>query len=55
MSFFSQLPSNRPNKIDISRLKLKNVDRKLAETILGEVIDTGPSVDFKDIGMYKVE
>lgn len=43
------LPSNRPKKIDISRLKLKNVDRKLAETILGEIIDTGPCVEFKDI------
>ncbi|XP_071163120.1 spastin-like isoform X1 [Mytilus edulis] len=43
------LPSNRPKKIDINRLKLKNVDKKLAETILGEIIDTGPHVDFKDI------
>ncbi|XP_052058183.1 spastin-like isoform X2 [Mytilus californianus] len=43
------LPSNHPRKIDLNRLKLKNVDKKLAETILGEIIDTGPHVDFKDI------
>lgn len=50
LSLIFQLASNRPRKIDINRLKLKNVDKKLAETILGEIIDTEPNVDFKDIG-----
>lgn len=31
-------------------MKLKNVDKNIAETILNEILDTGPSVTFKDIG-----
>ena len=49
-----QSSGNRPKKIDINKLKLKNVDKKLAETILGEIIDTGPRVDFNDIGKSSI-
>lgn len=31
-------------------MKLKNVDKNIAETILNEILDTGPTVTFKDIG-----
>jgi len=31
-------------------LNLKGVDKKLAETILNEIVDSGPSVIFHDIG-----
>ncbi|XP_005099700.2 spastin isoform X1 [Aplysia californica] len=34
---------------DISNVKLKNVDKKLADTILSEIVDQGPSVTFSDI------
>ncbi|XP_076464285.1 spastin-like isoform X2 [Babylonia areolata] len=40
----------------LSNIKLNNVDKKLADLILGEIIDCGPKVDFKDIagqGMAK--
>lgn len=40
-------PSRRPP--DIKNLKLKGIDKKLAETILNEVIDSGPPVAFSDI------
>ena len=36
--------------LDVKNLKLKGVDKKLAETILNEVIDSGPPVAFSDIG-----
>ena len=35
---------------DISNVKLKNVDKKLADLILSEIVDNGPRVDFKDVG-----
>ena len=35
---------------DISNIKLKNVDKKLADLILSEIVDNGPRVDFKDVG-----
>ncbi|XP_045166158.2 spastin-like isoform X2 [Mercenaria mercenaria] len=34
---------------DLKNLNLKGVDKKLAETILNEVIDSGPPVSFQDI------
>ncbi|XP_052769250.1 spastin-like [Mya arenaria] len=34
---------------DPKSLKLKGVDKKLAETILNEIIDSGPAVAFQDI------
>ncbi|XP_052273931.1 spastin-like isoform X2 [Dreissena polymorpha] len=34
---------------DVKNLKLKGVDKKLAETILNEIIDSGPPVTFQDI------
>ena len=37
---------------DISNVKLKNVDKKLADLILSEIVDSGPRVDFKDVGQY---
>ncbi|XP_060577940.1 spastin-like isoform X2 [Ruditapes philippinarum] len=41
---------NTPKKPkDIKNLNLKGVDKKLAETILNEVIDNGPAVSFQDI------
>lgn len=40
-------PTRKPP--DIKNLKLKGVDKKLAETILNEVIDSGPPVAFNDI------
>ncbi|XP_069118122.1 spastin-like isoform X2 [Argopecten irradians] len=43
-----QNPGARPKK-DLSSLKLKNIDKKLAETIINEIVDTGPPVQFKDI------
>ncbi|XP_033735827.1 spastin-like isoform X2 [Pecten maximus] len=44
-----QNPGGRPAKKDLSSLKLKNIDKKLAETIINEIVDTGPPVQFKDI------
>lgn len=38
------------NVKDIKNLNLKGVDKKLAETILNEIIDSGPAVSFQDIG-----
>lgn len=37
---------------DLSKMKLKNVDKNIAETILNEILDTGPTVTFKDVGKY---
>ncbi|XP_048737163.2 spastin-like isoform X3 [Ostrea edulis] len=34
---------------DLSKMKLKNVDKNIAETILNEILDTGPTVTFKDV------
>ena len=48
MLLFQSTPDRRPR--DIKSLKLKGVDKKLAETILNEIIDTGPPVTFADIG-----
>lgn len=41
--------STRKPRIDIKNLTLKGVDKKLAETILDEIIDSGPPVSFEDI------
>ncbi|PVD25741.1 hypothetical protein C0Q70_13401 [Pomacea canaliculata] len=41
---------NNDGKRDITSAKLKNVDKKLADLILSEVVDQGPCVSFKDIG-----
>ncbi|KAK7504867.1 hypothetical protein BaRGS_00003895 [Batillaria attramentaria] len=40
---------NADGKRDLSNVKLKNVDKKLADLILSEIVDSGPSVSFKDI------
>ena len=37
---------------NVSNIKLKNVDKKLADLILGEIVDSGPRVDFTDVGQY---
>ncbi|CAL1527099.1 unnamed protein product [Lymnaea stagnalis] len=37
------------NQRDLSNVKLKNVDKKLADVILGEIIDTGQEILFSDI------
>ncbi|XP_022332856.1 spastin-like isoform X2 [Crassostrea virginica] len=42
------VPGNK-KRPDLSKMKLKNVDKNIAETILNEILDTGPSVTFKDI------
>ena len=42
------------NQRDVSNIKLKNVDKKMADAILSEVIDQGPSVTFADIGKSQV-
>lgn len=47
-----QNPGGRPSRKDLSSLKLKNIDKKLAETIINEIVDSGPPVEFKDIGEY---
>ena len=44
-------PTRKPP--DVKNLKLKGVDKKLAETILNEVIDSGPPVSFNDIGKLR--
>ncbi|KAL4238170.1 hypothetical protein ACF0H5_002882 [Mactra antiquata] len=36
-------------KRDMKNLNIKGVDKKLAETILNEIIDSGPPVSFQDI------
>ncbi|XP_061173837.1 spastin-like isoform X2 [Saccostrea echinata] len=41
-------PGNK-KRPDLSKIKLKNVDKNIAETILNEILDTGPTVTFKDI------
>ncbi|XP_062621876.1 spastin-like isoform X1 [Saccostrea cucullata] len=41
-------PGNK-KRPDLSKIKLKNVDKNIAETILNEILDTGPAVTFKDI------
>lgn len=46
---FYQAPGSK-KKPDLSKMKLKNVDKNIAETILNEILDTGPTVTFKDIG-----
>ncbi|XP_076442113.1 spastin-like isoform X2 [Babylonia areolata] len=40
---------NNEGRRDISNIKLKNVDKKLADLILGEIVDSSPRVDFKDV------
>ncbi|XP_052697099.1 spastin-like isoform X1 [Crassostrea angulata] len=51
--YYKQTPRlNAPGskkKPDLSKMKLKNVDKNIAETILNEILDTGPTVTFKDI------
>ncbi|KAL5009377.1 hypothetical protein ScPMuIL_014958 [Solemya velum] len=44
----SHTDKNKPKR-DLKDLNLKNVDKKLAATILNEVVDQGPPVRFKDI------
>ncbi|KAI8744532.1 spastin isoform X2, partial [Biomphalaria glabrata] len=34
---------------DLSNIKLKNVDKKLADVILGEILDSGQEILFSDI------
>ncbi|BFZ07348.1 hypothetical protein BsWGS_10387 [Bradybaena similaris] len=41
--------SNVSSKRDISNIKLKNVDKKLADVILGEIVDQGQDVTFNEI------
>ncbi|CAG5135741.1 unnamed protein product [Candidula unifasciata] len=41
--------SNVSSKRDISNIKLKNVDKKLADVILGEIVDQGQDVTFSEI------
>ncbi|KAK7104342.1 spastin-like isoform X1 [Littorina saxatilis] len=42
------LKNNDGNR-DVSNVKLKNCDKKLADLILSEIVDSGPRVDFKDV------
>ena len=35
---------------DIKNLKLKGIDKDLAEKIINEIIDSGPQVTLQDIG-----
>ncbi|XP_021344238.1 spastin-like, partial [Mizuhopecten yessoensis] len=44
-----QNPGGRPVRKELSSLKLKNIDKKLAETIFNEIVDNGPPVQFTDI------
>ncbi|ESO97992.1 hypothetical protein LOTGIDRAFT_143345 [Lottia gigantea] len=46
--------SNVKSKRNISLSGLKNIDKKLVNTILNEVVDQGPTVSFKDIAGQEI-
>ena len=46
------LPVSQPIS---KKLKIPNVEDKLVSFILDEIIDSGPSVKFNDIGLIKIK
>ncbi|ESO95837.1 hypothetical protein LOTGIDRAFT_176661, partial [Lottia gigantea] len=48
------MKGNVKSKRNISLSGLKNIDKKLVNTILNEVVDQGPTVSFKDIAGQEI-
>ncbi|KAL8610922.1 hypothetical protein ACOMHN_042540 [Nucella lapillus] len=47
-------PESSKSQDSLSGVKLKNVDKKFADIILGEIVDIGPKVDFKDVAGQEI-